>query len=69
MIRDLDKPCKECGKTMAFDGVAKTITGRYDKKGYERAWWKCEDSECKEYLMGQVFYVGEYKHGERYEFE
>jgi hypothetical protein len=66
MIRDFDKKCKECGKRMSFDGVSKTITGRYDRSPYERAWWHCLDNGCDEYMTGQAFYVGEHKHGERW---
>jgi|3_EtaG_2_1085321.scaffolds.fasta_scaffold170955_3 hypothetical protein len=66
MIRDFDKKCRGCDKHMKFDGVAKTITGRYDRSPYERAWWICNDEDCEEYMMGQAFYVGEHKHGERW---
>jgi hypothetical protein len=51
---------------MKFDGVSKTITGRYDRSPYERAWWTCQDEDCEEYMMGQAFYVGEHKHGQRW---
>ena len=46
--------------------IANTITGRYDRSPYERAWWTCQDEDCKEYMMLQAFYVGEHKHGQRW---
>ena len=66
MIRNLNKKCKACDMNMKFDGVSKTITGRYDRSPYERAWWICQDEDCEEYMMGQAFYVGEHKHGQRW---
>ena len=66
MIHELDnKPCIECGKMLDFQGSAKAMTGRADRNPYQRGWWRCKETECKEYLNAQIFYVGEHKHGER----